>query len=180
MEPLEKRLPAVDTQSRALNVVIETPRGSRVKYSYDPESGLFMLKRSLPQGMLFPFNFGFIPGTLAEDGDALDILVINDAPLAPGTLVKARLLGVIEAVQSKKGRKLRNDRLLAKALVNEGKELDELRVGRKTIFELEQFFKAYNELDGKEFRPLGYKGPRRATTLLHAAQAAYRRRHSKK
>lgn len=69
-----------------VNVMIETSRGSRVKYSYAPESGLFRAKRLLPEGLVFPFNFGFIPLTLAAGGDPVDILIVNDQPMVCGCL----------------------------------------------------------------------------------------------
>src|SRR5436190_4379283 len=81
------------------HVVIETPRGSTSKFAFDDENGLFKLKHALPQGMVFPFNFGFFPGTEAGDGDPLDVLVLHEQALFPGCLMEVRLLGVIEAQQ---------------------------------------------------------------------------------
>src|SRR5256885_13657312 len=95
------------------NVIIETPKGSRNKYSYDLDRGLFKLKKVLPLGNVFPFDFGFVPSTLADDGDPLDVLVLMDAPAFAGCLVTVRLIGVIEARQAKEGQKVRNDRLIA-------------------------------------------------------------------
>jgi inorganic pyrophosphatase len=88
MKNLIARLPAFDPDKKCVNVVIETPKGSCIKYAYDAECGLFALKRALPQGFAFPFNFGFVPSTLGEDGDPLDILILNEEPLFPGCLVK--------------------------------------------------------------------------------------------
>jgi hypothetical protein len=95
------RLSAFD-QKRNLRVVIETPRNSRNKFDYDPETGLFECHSSLPVGMLFPFDFGFITDTKAQDGDPLDVLVLMDEPSYPGTIVKAQLIGVLEAVQTER------------------------------------------------------------------------------
>jgi inorganic pyrophosphatase len=75
-----------DEKGKCLNVVVETPKGSRVKYAYDLESGFFILSKALPEGMVFPFNFGFVPNTLAPDGDPLDVLVLNEEPLISGCL----------------------------------------------------------------------------------------------
>src|SRR2546423_588389 len=110
-----KRLPAF-VNDDCVNVVIETPKGSRVKYSYDPKSGMFALTRALPEGMMFPFNFGFIPGTEAEDGDPLDILIYNEEPLMGGCLIQAELVAAIEAEQVEEGEKTRNDRLIGRAI----------------------------------------------------------------
>src|ERR1700739_990480 len=92
--------------------IIETPKGSRNKFDYDPEAQLFMLGGLLPEGMMFPFDFGFIPSTRGEDGDPLDILVLMDAPAHVGCLIDVHIIGIIEAAQTKKGKTERNDRLL--------------------------------------------------------------------
>jgi inorganic pyrophosphatase len=76
----------LDAQRATCRAIIETPKGSRNKFDYDPETNLFMLAGLLPEGMMFPFDFGFIPSTLAEDGDPLDILVLMDAPAHAGCL----------------------------------------------------------------------------------------------
>jgi inorganic pyrophosphatase len=99
-----------------LRIVIETPKGSRNKYDYDPECDCMELATVLPEGMTFPYDFGFIPSTLGEDGDPLDVLILMDAPVVPGCVVNARLIGAIEAMQKNKaGDWTRNDRLLAVA-----------------------------------------------------------------
>jgi len=86
-----------------LRIVIETPKGSRNKYSYDPECDCMQLSTVLPEGMSFPYDFGFIPSTLGDDGDPLDVLILMDAPVVPGCIVRARLLGAIQAKQKEKG-----------------------------------------------------------------------------
>src|ERR1044072_9986204 len=109
-------LPAFDADSKDLNVLIETPKGSRNKFKYDEKRGLFKLSGVLPMGAVFPFDFGFIPSTLGGDGDPLDVLILMDEPAFPGCLIPARLIGVIEAEQTEdKGKTVRNDRLIAVA-----------------------------------------------------------------
>ena len=99
-----------------LQVIIETPRGSHNKYSFDEEQKLFVLKAALPAGMVFPYDFGFVPRTLAPDGDPLDVLVLMDEPAFPGCALMARLIGVIEGEQTvPKLAPTRNDRLVAVA-----------------------------------------------------------------
>src|SRR5580704_14286358 len=98
-----------------LQVVIETPKGSRNKFAFDPEQRVFSLKKVLPAGMTFPYDFGFLPQTLAPDGDPLDVLLLMDEPAYPGVVVRSRLLGVIEGEQLDGKNKIRNDRLLAVA-----------------------------------------------------------------
>ncbi|MBA2760368.1 MAG: inorganic diphosphatase [Segetibacter sp.] len=99
--------------SKEVNAVIETPKGSRNKYVYDEETGGYKLKKALPAGMVFPFDFGFIPATKAEDGDPMDILVLTDAPTFSGCIVECKVIGIIKVQQEKKGQDVRNDRVIA-------------------------------------------------------------------
>jgi inorganic pyrophosphatase len=98
--------------SPLINVVVETPAGSRNKFKFDEKLGLFLLHKTLPVGAAFPFDFGFVPGTRADDGDPLDVMVVGGEPTFTGCLVTVRLLGVIEARQKEKGSTIRNDRLI--------------------------------------------------------------------
>src|SRR4051794_37886065 len=111
---LDRINPIADDNVR---VVIETPKGSRHKYNYEPDIG-FVLRKSLPEGMVFPFDFGFIPQTEGDDGDPLDALVLADNPLFPGCVVECRLIGLIEAKQTEDNEKIRNDRFLAVAMAS--------------------------------------------------------------
>ncbi len=109
-------LETFDPETRDLTVVVETPKGSRNKFDYDEHAGAFKLAHVLPAGANFPNEFGFVPSTLAEDGDPLDVLVLLDQPTAVGCVLTARLIGVIEAEQTEvDGTKFRNDRLIAVA-----------------------------------------------------------------
>jgi len=81
-------LPSFDSDSEDLNVIVETPRGNRNKFDFDEEHKLFKLAKVLPEGMVFPFEFGFIPSTLGEDGDPLDILVLMDTPTTPAVFLR--------------------------------------------------------------------------------------------
>src|SRR5688500_16161799 len=118
----------------ALNVIIETPQGTANKLKWDSAAGLFKLSHVLPTGAVFPFDFGFIPGTRGEDRDPLDVLLLIDHPVPLGCLVEARLIGVIEANQTKKGKAIRNDRLVAVAFESRNhrkvKELQDLESHR--------------------------------------------------
>jgi inorganic pyrophosphatase len=87
---------------KIVQVVIETPKGSRNKYAFDEQKRIFTLKRVLPAGMAFPYDFGFVPSTLADDGDPVDVLVVMDEPAFPGCLVKCRIIGIIEGEQGEK------------------------------------------------------------------------------
>ena len=96
-----------------VQVVIETPKGSRNKYAFDPEQKVFELKKVLPAGMAFPYDFGFVPRTKAEDGDPTDVLVLMDEPAFAGCVLKCRLVGIIEGEQIEGKERLRNDRVVA-------------------------------------------------------------------
>src|SRR4051812_15075878 len=98
-----------------ISVTIETPRGSRNKFKYEPAKKVYSLSKILPEGMVFPYDFGFVPATKGDDGDPLDVLVLTDEPLFPGCVVECRLIGVIELTQEEAGKKERNDRLIAAA-----------------------------------------------------------------
>jgi inorganic pyrophosphatase len=176
------RLPAVDPSTGELNAVIETPKGSRNKLGFDPKLGLFKLKTVLPAGAVFPFDFGMVPNTIGEDGDPLDVLVLMDEPVAAGVLVPARLIGVIEAEQTEKGKTERNDRLIAVAAdsrTHHGvRALSDL--SETLVCEIEHFFESYNEARGKRFKPVGRAGPDRAQSLVRKGEKAARKKKSGK
>jgi inorganic pyrophosphatase len=96
------QLPSFGEDGTTIHVIIGTPKGSRNKYAFDAELKIFLLKKVLPVGMAFPYDFGFIPSTEAEDGDPVDVLVLMDEPAFPGCLLKCRVIGVIEGEQGKK------------------------------------------------------------------------------
>jgi inorganic pyrophosphatase len=160
-------VPPRDARGRWL-AVIESPQGSRNKIKLDHELDAFRVTQSLPAGMSFPFDFGFVPGTRAQDGDPLDVLILMDAPAYPGTVVRIRLLGVIEAEQEDDGRMVRNDRLiaLARGSTERGavKRLKDLQPA--LLDQIEAFFVDYNRLRGKAFHPLGRRGRRAAHRIL--------------
>ena len=156
-----------------LNVIVETPKGSRNKYGFDEKLKLFKLNGVLPAGHSFPFDFGFIPNTRGGDGDPLDVLVLMDEPAFAGCLIPARLIGVIEAEQTERsGAVERNDRLVAVAANSHAhadiKSINDLN--ETLVDEIEHFFVSYNEAKGKKFKPLGRFGARKAKTLVEEAQ----------
>jgi inorganic pyrophosphatase len=151
-----------------LRAVIETPQGSRLKLKYDAGLGTFRLTHSLPTGMTYPYDFGFIPGTRGQDGDPLDVLVLMDGPAFPGTVVEIRLLGVLEAEQREAGQVVRNDRLLA---VAEGSiEHATLRglsdLDPAFLSQIEAFFVMSSRGIGKEFRLVERRGRRQAAAIV--------------
>jgi inorganic pyrophosphatase len=162
------------TKDHLLQVIIETPAGSRNKFAFDPEQSVFALKKVLPAGMAFPYDFGFLPQTLAPDGDPIDVLLLMDEPAFPGCLVPSRLIGVIEGEQIDGKKRIRNDRLVAVADANHMyaniRRLKDLP--SKWIDELQIFFVNYHNLEGKRYHLLGCKGIDAAQTLITKAQKA--------
>ena len=164
-----------DKKSGELNVIIETPKGSRNKYTWDEELGLFKLTGILTAGHSFPYDFGFIPNTKGEDGDPLDVLVLMDEPAFPGCYLKARLIGSIEADQTEhNGDVEKNDRLIAvasesktKKHINSIHDLDET-----LLHEIEHFFISYNEARGKKFKPMGRADAEKARASIEKAMTA--------
>ncbi len=162
-------LEAFDAQTGDLNAIVDTPKGSRNKFKYDEELGMFMLAGVLPAGASFPYDFGYVPSTLAGDGDPLDVLILMDESAFVGCLVPARLIGVIEAEQTERdGKTERNDRLIAVAANSHNhREVESLdQISDNLLDEIEHFFVSYNEVKGKKFKPLGRHGPERAKQLV--------------
>jgi inorganic pyrophosphatase len=170
-EQTVKALKPLDQKTGHVHVIVDTPKGHRNKYHYEKGKELFLLKSVLPAGMVFPFDFGFIPGTQGEDGDPLDILVLTDEPAIQGSLVMTRLLAVIEAEQTERGKTNRNDRLIGVAAASrEYRSVESLdQLNPDLVEEIEHFFVSYNELSGKVFRPVGRAGPERAHKLINNA-----------
>jgi inorganic pyrophosphatase len=161
-----------------LQVIIETPKGSQNKFAFDPDQSVFCLKSVLPAGMVFPYDFGFLPRTEAEDGDPIDVLLLMDEPAFPGCVVPARLIGVMQGEQIDPGKggkkKVRNDRLLAVADASHAyaniRALKDLP--KDWLNELQNFFVNYHRLQGKQYRLLGCKGADEAMRLIKQAQKA--------
>jgi inorganic pyrophosphatase len=140
-----------------------TPKGSLTKFKYDDESGLFLFDKAMPTGQTFPFDFGFLPSTLGDDGDPLDVLVLTEEPTFVGCLIHGKLLGVIEAEQGENGETDRNDRLIAVPL--------EVKSGKLPA-------RATCKLDSAV--ALRYAGPERAEQLIRIGISNLRKRLLKK
>ena len=141
---------------QTIDVIVETPRGSAQKYNFDPKNNWFKLKKIMPAGMVFPFDFGFIPKTKGEDGDPLDIIVISELKSFPGCCMECRVIGGITAEQTENGKTVRNDRFLAVPEASElfAKVKSIADLPADIIKQLEKFFINYNEEAGKKFKPL--------------------------
>jgi inorganic pyrophosphatase len=158
-----------------VHVIVDSPKGSRNKYKFDNELNIFRLSHMLPPGSTFPYDFGAIPKTLAEDGDPLDVLVLADESTFVGCLLDVRLIGVIEAEQASDGKTVRNDRLLGVPItaVNPPslQELSELET--ELVSNIELFFRSYNEAHGRTFRSMHRRGAKAAQMLVSQACARY-------
>jgi inorganic pyrophosphatase len=163
------KLKPLDSDDKSLlRVVIETPKGSRNKFAFNAKQHIFELKKVLPAGMTFPYDFGFVPSTEADDGDPIDVLVLMDEPAFPGCVLTCRPIGVIEGEQGDKKDKKRNDRIIAVEQDAHSwadiQTIDDL--GKQFCRELEEFFVNYHKLTGKEYRVVGLKGPAQARMLV--------------
>jgi inorganic pyrophosphatase len=154
-----------------LNVIIETPVKSRNKYDYDEKTGLFKLKKVIPSGLQFPCDMGFIPGTIGEDGDPLDVLVFMSDFSYPGVLIECRLLGVMKIEQTQNKKTIRNDRFLAVPI--EAHEFDHLKkindVDKDMIDAIMNFFSYYNEKENKILKLAGVGKAKEAHKLIKHA-----------
>jgi inorganic pyrophosphatase len=149
--------------------IVETPRDSTCKLDYEPKLRVFTLAKPLMAGLAYPYDWGFIPSTKAEDGDPLDVLIIHDAKTYPGVVLRCRPVGILEVEQKgSKGRKERNDRIFVvpdrSPLETDVKDVRHLPDRARQ--ELKQFFRATNALEDKELNFLGWQGPAEAVKKI--------------
>jgi inorganic pyrophosphatase len=158
-----------------VHVVVETPRGSRAKFAYDPRLESFILSKSLLTGLTYPHDWGFVPSTKADDGDPLDIMVIHDAATFPGLVVTCRVIGILQIEQKSKNNSERNDRLFAVPRCSHSEQaLEDVRDLTKPIQEeLEKFFIATDELEDKKLDIIGWKGPKAAVQAIKDAAKSF-------
>src|SRR6201989_3556458 len=135
-----------------VTALVESPKGSPQKFDFDPEEQRFRLNKILPAGLMFPFDFGMIPGTKGEDGDPLDIVVSDEHGTFPGVLVECRLVGALQAEQTERdGQKMRNDRFIGIPIVSQiFPNIQDLhQLPDNILNQLANFFRNYNEQGGK-------------------------------
>jgi len=164
-------LPPFDSEGH-LRVVVESPRGSGWKLKYEPELGLFITTRALPTGLTYPSDWGFVPGTEAEDGDPLDALVLSDIPAYPGVVIPSRALGLLKITQKEeKGQRQRNDRLIAVPLGYQRFEgMNEVADLPKVLREeIQQFFLNTTFHTGKDPKVLGWGTSKQAIAAVKKA-----------
>ena len=168
----------LDAGPGLVHAVVETPRGSAVKLKYDPALGHFRWSRALPLGMALPYDFGFVPRTLAGDGDAVDALIYTEVPSYPGVVVRGRLIGALRVVQQRAGGpEKRNDRLIVVPAEEHRRDgLDDVaQLPDRVRDELEVYFGSSLALTGKVVRFDGWASATEAGAALAAARRAFGR-----
>jgi inorganic pyrophosphatase len=177
--PRLDQLPALTTDGDVL-AVIEATQHTRSKFKFDAELATFVLERVLPSGLSYPYDFGFVPSTLADDGDPLDILILNDEPIPVGCVARCKLVGALVAEQSTRGRRVRNDRLVG--VPTESRRYGSARVikdiSADVLGDVERFFIQYNQTRGVRFEPKRRYGAVKALALLRAAVVAFKAKTS--
>lgn len=155
-----------------MNVIIEIPRGSHNKYEIDKETGLIALDRVLYSAQSFPFDYGFVPRTLWDDGDALDVVLLTTHPLPPSMLVRARPVAIMDMVDGGEP----DAKVIAVPTddprFNHVKDLKDLNP--HTAKEISHFFSTYKQLQNKEVRVGDIKGAREAKEAFTRAAELYR------
>ena len=156
-----------------MDIVIETPKGSREKYKYDQEHRMFRLLKVLPSGLVFPFDFGFIPNTTGDDGDPLDVMVISEFKGFPGCVIDCRIIGCIQVEQGDEEKMIRNDRFLAVPEVSALYEnvLNISDLPSTIITELESFFYTYIGQEGKKIKMIGNLSSSQAMSAINLKES---------
>ena len=165
----------LDKKACQCRAVVETPKGRRNKFDYDPTIQAFTLGGLLGEGLSFPFDFGFVPSTLAEDGDPVDVMILMDEPAHVGCVLDVRIIGIIEAEQTERGKTTPNHRLIAVAVhsYNHQDIKSVSEVNKSILDQVEEFFVSYNKSRGKKFRVMGIHGPKRGVKLIERGITDY-------
>lgn|GEM_PF-115379 len=171
----KKTISSLTFHSMIITIIVETPKGQGLKYHFDPLLGCMKLNKIMPAGMVFPFDFGYIPGTIGEDGDPLDVLILSEVSTFPGCAIDCRIVGGIQASQQERdGNKMRNDRIIAIP------EISLQYAGVKTLTDLpaellsqvENFFETYNQQAGKKFKVLKRLTPLQALRTVEQSRTS--------
>jgi inorganic pyrophosphatase len=172
-----KYVPTGDKSPAIVNAVVEIPKGSRNKYEYNLELGVFQLDRVLYSSMHYPAAYGFIPSTLYEDGDPVDVLIFIDQPLHTGVLVEVRPVGILR-MSDEKGS---DDKIISVA-VNDPtySPITDLRqLPKHLLVEIEHFFTSYKELEGKATLSFGWSGANQARKAIEKSQRTFARANTR-
>ena len=155
-------------EPHGVHAIIETPQGSRNKYNFNEELGVFEFSRTLRAGMVWPCDFGFVPQTLAGDGDPLDVALLGEAPTFPGCLVRVRVIGAIGLIKNGE----ENNRILAvparstKAASRFDDVMDLSQMNQRHIREVEAFLSDYNTFEGHQVELTGWSDADKAWQMV--------------
>lgn len=163
---------------KEINVIIEIPKGSKNKYEIDKASGLIALDRALHTAQDYPFDYGFMPQTLWDDGDALDVVLLTTYPLFPGVLVAARPVAIMHMTDSGEG----DDKVIAVPVHDpRWDDIKDLKhINKHTLKELEHFFMTYKKIQGKEVGVTGFSGARAAYAAVLKGIKLYKKKYHKR
>ena len=166
---------AIGSNPDAINVVIEIPYGSNIKYEVDKESGAVVVDRVMYSAMFYPANYGFVPNTLSDDGDPADVLVLNEYPLQAGSVIKARLIGVL-IMEDESGV---DEKLISVPVSKIDPRYDRIQslqdLPQITLDRIKNFFETYKTLEpNKWVKVKEYQDKAAATAILDAAIKAYK------
>jgi inorganic pyrophosphatase len=154
-----------------VRMVVETPRHSTVKLKYNTKSAHFSVSHGLALGVSYPFDWGFVPGTLGEDGDPIDALALHECATYPGVILTCSPLGVVEIEQKSKKGRIANPRLILRPLWYQRMDAIEAapELPKNLRDQLEQFFLSATFFTGKDPKIIGWRGPKAATALVRNA-----------
>lgn len=160
-----------------MNVIIEIPRGSKNKYEIDKETGLIALDRAAHTAQDFPFDYGFVPKTLWDDGDALDVIVLATFPLYPGILVRVRPIAIMNMIDDGDA----DDKIIAVPVSDprwdDIQDLDD--INKHTLKEMEHFYTTYKKLQNKVVEVTGFKGKKEAVEAFDRSLDLYKNKFKK-
>ncbi|UAY51090.1 inorganic diphosphatase [Ferruginibacter albus] len=158
------------------DIIIETPKEGHFKYKFEPSAGMFKLNKILPQGLVFPYDFGFVPYTVGEDGDPLDVLVFSEHALFTGCVVECRIIGGIQASEMDENKiSIRNDRLIGIPVLSKVyahiNSIDQIE--EEKINEIKNFFISYNSYYDKTFITEGVLSAADVEKLIKQSNNSY-------
>ena len=161
----------------SINVIVEIPKGSNNKYEIDKETGMIALDRVLYSAQTFPFDYGFVPKTLWDDGDALDVMILTTNPLPSGVLVRVRPVAIMNMIDSGEA----DDKLISVPVddprFKDIKDLADLNPHQ--IKEIEHFYSTYKQLQGKKVEVNGFAGKNEAENAFLRGQELYKAKFGK-
>ena len=167
---------AIGSNPDAINVVIEIPYGSNIKYEVDKESGAVVVDRVMYGAMFYPANYGFVPNTLSDDGDPADVLVLNEYPLQAGSVIKARLIGVL-SMEDESGV---DEKLISVPVSKIDPRYDNIKtledLPKITLDRIKNFFETYKTLEpNKWVKVKDFKDKQEAQRILQASIDNYKK-----